>query len=393
MSDSEAPTPVPQVVAPPDHRTTMRALGIAIDARVPVVLTGPPGSGKTAAVRELAGERKRLLATIIASLREPTDMAGLPVAEGRETFLAAPAWAKELVREEQARLASKEKDPLLRGAPIVFFDEVSTAPHSVQASLLRVVDEGVVGELPMPEGTSFVAAMNPPDSAAAGWHLAAAFANRWLHLEWIGWSAKEWAAWAIKQGWGDAGRLCGAFVLARPMLLHAMPKEASRRGQPWPSHRTWARGAKVLSLHFEQGGNRKDAVTAALVSGAVGSAAGGEFAEYVTQLDLPDPRELLAHPDKWQVPQRSDQIWATITAVVDYVLSTKKAKDWERGWDVFARCLEPDSEGITHGDIAVAVLGEYAKRVPDGARTELANLGAFEELLVAAGLLKRRRAA
>jgi hypothetical protein len=352
------------------HQIAVAAMRLAIEAGVPVVLIGPPGAGKTAAVNEVARGANRHLATIIASLREPSDFCGLPIVEGRATFMAPPAWA---------RACGEHPDP------IVFFDEVSTSPQSVQAALLRVVDEGEVGEFTLPRPTSFVAAMNPPDTAAGGWDLAPAFANRWLHIQWVGWSAAEWAAWVRKQGWGDAARIIGAFLLARPTLLHAMPKEQSARGNPWPSHRTWARAAKVLHLHMQHGGEPADSVACALVAGAVGEAASLEYAQYARELDLPNPAELIAHPERWVVPSRSDRIWATVTSVIDYALAGT-ASDWERGWAVLARCLEPDANGVTHGDVAVAASGDYANKRPAGAKIPV-GLASFIPLLQKAGLM------
>jgi hypothetical protein len=352
-----------------DHQVVLQALETAIDARVPVVLTGPPGCGKTAAVREVAARRQRWLGTIIASLREPSEFAGLPIVleSMRETYLAPPGWAKEANKHE---------------APIVFFDEVSTAPQSVQAALLRVVDELMVGELPLPVDTSMVAAMNPPDSAAGGWDLAAAFANRWLHLEWRGWGAKQWASWAKAQGWGHAGNMVGAFVLAKSSLLHAMPDDAVLRGKPWPSHRTWARACTVLAMAHSRGLDLGGPVSITLAAGCVGDHAAGELGTYLRELDLPDPRELLAHPDKWQVPPRGDRVWATLSSLCDYVIETKSARDWERAFEVLAIA---NAEG--QGDIAIAAGQDMARQRPKGAKVPKA-LREFLPLLEAAGMHK-----
>lgn len=345
-----------------NHGATSEAMAVACDAGVPVVLTGPPGCGKTAAVKELAAQLRRPVLTIIASLREPSDFAGLPIVEGRETFLAPPSWARQAAKAER---------------PIVFLDEVSTAPQSVQAALLRVVDEGVVGDLALPPGTSFIAAMNPPDSAAGGWDLAPAFANRWLHLEWRGWDSRQWAVWAAGQGWGRAADVVGAFLIARPSLLHAMPADQAQRGEPWPSHRTWARACKVLSYLK---GDLVGPVGVSLVTGCVGSAA-LELAEYVRELDLPDPRDLLANPSSWVVPARSDRIWATLNAVCRVVTDTGDPKLWEQAWSVMQVALEAG-----HGDLAVSACGPMARSKPKAAKVPK-SLAAFLPLLEAAGML------
>jgi MoxR-like ATPase len=118
--------------------------------------------------------------TVISSIREPSDFAGLPVvtrpadgaaghADGARVDFAPPRWA--------TRLAGADRG-------VLFFDEVSTAPPAVQAALLRVVLERTVGDLTLPEGVAVVAAANPPEQAADGWDLSAPLANRFCHLGW-----------------------------------------------------------------------------------------------------------------------------------------------------------------------------------------------------------------
>ena len=60
------------------------------------------------------------------------------------------------------------------GRGLLFLDELSTAPPAVQAALLRVVLERVVGDLTLPDEVAVVAAANPPDQAADGWDLSGA---------------------------------------------------------------------------------------------------------------------------------------------------------------------------------------------------------------------------
>ena len=149
--------------------TTVTALGVAVAARVPVLLWGAPGTGKTSTIRAMAGQLGWPCETVIASIREPSDFAGLPVVVGDGVRFAPPGWAQ--------RLAAA-------GHGLLFLDELSTAPPAVQAALLRVVLERVVGDLELPEDVAVVAAANPPEQAADGWDLSAPLANRLCHLTW-----------------------------------------------------------------------------------------------------------------------------------------------------------------------------------------------------------------
>ena len=133
------------------HNPAVEALGIAVAARVPVLLWGAPGTGKTSAIRAMAQTMGMPCETVIASIREPSDFAGLPIVVGDGVRFAPPAWARRLAET---------------GHGLLFLDELSTAPLAVQAALLRVVLERVVGDLTLPDAVAVVAAANPPEQAA-----------------------------------------------------------------------------------------------------------------------------------------------------------------------------------------------------------------------------------
>ena len=97
----------------------VEALGVAVAARVPVLLWGAPGTGKTSAIRAMAGAMGLPCETVIASIREPSDFAGLPIVVGGEVRFAPPAWARRLAEA---------------GRGLLFLDELSTAPPAVQAA-------------------------------------------------------------------------------------------------------------------------------------------------------------------------------------------------------------------------------------------------------------------
>src|SRR5947209_971142 len=147
----------------------VEALGVAVAARVPVLLWGAPGTGKTSAIRAMADEMGWPCETVIAAIREPSDFSGLPVVRESGVDMAPPRWAQRLAES---------------GRGILFLDEISTAPPAVQAALLRVVLERVVGDLALPDDVVVVAAANPPEQSADGWDLSAPLANRFCHLEW-----------------------------------------------------------------------------------------------------------------------------------------------------------------------------------------------------------------
>jgi MoxR-like ATPase len=133
---------------------------------IPVLYTGHPGIGKTSMLEAAFASLGLECETIIASLREPSDFAGIPFPQDGVTKMLAPWWAY--------RLSQK------RGA--LLLDEINTAAPSVQAALLRVCLDKIVGDTALHPDTAIVAAMNPADTAAGGWDLAPPLANRFMHI-------------------------------------------------------------------------------------------------------------------------------------------------------------------------------------------------------------------
>ncbi|MFE9907006.1 AAA family ATPase [Streptomyces clavifer] len=341
----------------PSSSPQLEALALAVTANQPVLLWGEPGIGKSAGMEQLAAGLGLGLETVIASVHEPSDFAGLPVVGDDPAVkgvpMAPPDWAVRLAR---------------RGQGLLFFDELSSAPPAVQAALLRVVLERRVGSLELPEAVRIVAAANPPSSAADGWHLSPPLANRFVHLRWTHdprtvarGMAGTWPALGVPvvepaKVPGAAARARGAvsgFLTARPGLVHHLPADAESRGRAWPSPRTWDMALRLLATGYATGAGRE--AVAAVLTGAVGDGAGIELLSYLEHLDLPDPDRVLADPDAFALPERGDRQLAFLIAVVAAVQGDLTWKRWEAGWAVLAKAVDagvPDVAARAAVDLA-----------------------------------------
>ena len=356
----------------------VEALGVAVAARVPVLLWGAPGTGKTATIRAMAEQMGWPCETVIASIREPSDFAGLPIIVGDEVRFAPPGWARRLAEA---------------GHGLLFLDELSTAPPAVQAALLRVVLERVVGDLMLPDKVSVVAAANPPEQAADGWDLSAPLANRLCHLAWEvdpravadglagGWAAPRVPA--LPDGWeaglGLARSLAAAFLHVRPALACAPPADASSAGKGWPSPRTWDMTARLLAAGEAAGACGE--ARSALVRGAVGEGAGVEFLSWLAEMDLPDPEAVLADPDSFVLPKRGDRAYAAVTAVAAVVVADPTPERWVAGWRVLGKAAHDAP------DMAAVAARMLARCRPDGTPLP-AEVRIFAPVLRDAGLLQ-----
>jgi ATPase family associated with various cellular activities (AAA) len=354
------------------------ALGVAVAARVPVLLWGAPGTGKTSAIRAMAESMGLPCETVIASIREPSDFAGLPVITGTTVRFAPPLWATRLAEA---------------GTGVLFLDELSTAPPAVQAALLRVVLERTVGDLTLPEDVAVVAAANPPEQAADGWDLSAPLANRLCHLSWEtsprGIAEGLASGWApppvplLPEGWATGEplnrALVAGFLQVRPALAIAPPDNASEAGRGWPSPRTWEMAARLMTA--TEAAEASEQAKSALIRGAVGDGAGVEFLAWLVEMDLPDPEEVLANPAAFRLPERGDRAYAALAAIAAAVAAAPTPERWTAGWQVLGSCAEAAP------DVAATAARVLAKCRPPDLATMPPEITLFAPVLRDAGLL------
>ncbi|MFI0937576.1 AAA family ATPase [Streptomyces sp. NPDC021020] len=326
----------------PRPNDQLSALTLAVAADLPVLLWGEPGIGKTAALTQLAAALGLPLTTVIASVHEPSDFAGLPVVGDDPAVqgvpMAPPDWAVKLVRA---------------GHGLLFLDELSTAPPAVQAALLRLVLERRIGALQLPPGVRIVAAANPRSSAADGWELSPPLANRFVHLQWthehdvvVRGLGGVWPRATLPQldpqrlaeAVQFARRAVCAFLRVRPKLVHQLPASETRRGGAWPSPRSWEMTLRLVA--FATAADSPREVLALLARGAVGDGPGLELLAHIDRMELPDPETLLADPAAAELPERGDLRQATLEAVVTAVHTRPTRARWDAAWALLVRALD-----------------------------------------------------
>lgn len=261
---------------------------------IPVLLWGRPGVGKSSFMEALANPEFPVL-TLIASIHDPTDFSGLPVHHEGKVRYAIPEWVKMF--EE-------------KGVGLLFLDELTTAPPSVQAALLRVVLERKVGFHPLPPEVRIVAAANPPDLMMGGWELSPPLRNRFVHLQWD--LTTETYLAALENGFlkGELPEIdpeahaallpswklrVGAFLKRSPNLLHTSPDSDP---YAFASPRSWDFMAALLTSCELLGeapvqdkpGSRH---CIELMRGCLGEGVAIPFLEFLKNLKLPDPEKLL----------------------------------------------------------------------------------------------------
>lgn len=339
-----------------EYEHTYLALHTCIKARIPVILWGPPGQGKTSVIKALAAKDNRKLEVLLASIREPQDFAGLPSIHNGRATLVAPDWAQELAAD---------------GNGILFMDEVNTAPPAVQAALLRVSLDKVAGDCHLGENTSIVAAANPPEIAADGWDLAPPLANRFCHLDWSlpadvvrsgiaglwpEFSVKDVTAEELSKALNVERATIGGFLMRRPELVTVMPTSTTEQGRAFPTPRSWETVA-ILSA-WVTAANLPDEVRDLLIRGAVGRGASAEYRAYRSENDLPDPNEVLANPNALDLPSRPDQVFVIAAAVISLLRYEVTVERWHSAGEFLNRIAERNP------DMAVSLARDWMATRP-----------------------------
>lgn len=275
-------------------------------SKVPVILWGPPGVGKTALVRALAEKYELPLFILVASTLDPSEINGLPaiktvvLPDGESITITDNTlqyWAEALMRE---------------GRGILFFDEASTAVPATQAAMLSVLQGRLVGRHTLPDDVWMIAAANEAKDAADGWELSPPMANRFMHVNYVV-DINDWyEGMTVAFGQEVSDREIEerskivSFLKEYPLLANAMPKKAVEAGKAWPSYRSWDNLSRVL-CNLDRVPVRSTAA-----AGLVGTAAADQFSKWERTLKLPNYDDVLAAPEKID--------WKSLSASETYVV-------------------------------------------------------------------------
>lgn len=183
------------------------------DIRLSVMIWGPPGVGKSSVVARVARERELAFIDLRIGQLAPTDLRGLPVAEGGVARWLPPEFLPR------------------SGAGVLFLDEINMAPPVVQGIAQQLILDRRVGSYVVPDGWFIWAAGNRKEDRASVFDMPAPLANRFVHLEVLP-DLDSFRAYAVAAGLSEA---IIAFLSFRPELLHRL--DTNRPA--WPSPRSW----------------------------------------------------------------------------------------------------------------------------------------------------------
>ena len=154
-----------------------------IESNIAVMLHGRSGDGKSARVKELDPDAE-ILYLINAS---PDSLGGKSVLINDEMKDIPPTWYTKLVDK-----CEKEPDKI----HIVFFDEITNAPPSIQGMAFNIIlDKEVNGKWKLPENARIVAAGNEYSESRSANDMSVPLFNRFAHV-YIETKVEDFLKWA-----------------------------------------------------------------------------------------------------------------------------------------------------------------------------------------------------
>lgn len=294
-----------------------RLLTAHIRARVPAMVWGPPGVGKSEVAQQVAGEEGLRYIDIRALLMDPVDLRGIPrLAEDGTTQWAAPGFLPPENSTEGF---------------LINLEELPSATPMVQAALYQLVLDRRIGEYRLPDGASVIACGNRVTDGGISYRMPVPLRRRFVHYD-LTTEVGEWIRWAAGN---EVAVEVLSFIQLRKDLLHdeKVSREQIHSGAPTP--RTW----KMLSDIFQNtNGDLEADDRRALYAGAVGEGAALEFDEFLRiWRKLPHPRTVLDSPREVEIPKEPSAKLALCGAVA------RETEEETMGAAVtFAKRLKPE---------------------------------------------------
>lgn len=281
-------------------------LSETIKARIPVLVQGAPGIGKSEILTQAASDAKADLILSHPAVSDPTDVKGLPwIVKGPKGDSATFLPFGEL---EQAIKAKK---------PTVWFlDDLGQASPAVQASFMQLLLARQVNGHAISDQVVFVAATNRRTDRAGVSGILEPVKSRFGTIVELEPDLDSWCNWAIDH---NVNPLLIAFLRFKPELLCKFSATNDLTNSPVP--RTWSHVNRLLDLKLTP------AVQTMAIVGAVGEGASVEFAAFLKLwAQLPNIDQILIDPNSVPIPKNPAVLYSLASALATKVTPANFAR-------------------------------------------------------------------
>ena len=264
-----------------------------------VALWGPMGVGKSTAVKTVAENlskefQQHIGVTDIRLLNfSPIDLRGIPSADINKEFTV---WLKPKIFD------------LPKNTPhILFLDEISAAPQSLQAAAYQIALDKRIGEFELPENCIVICAGNRTTDRSVAFRMPKALANRLLHIEILS-DFDSWYEWALNH---KIDKHILGYLAFDNSRLNAEP---AIEELAFPTPRSWEFVSNLLQITEKTPGEMHS-----LISGCIGVSTALEFEHWCNVYDkLPNTADILTGTCTMRIT-KPDVIYALTSSLLSYV--------------------------------------------------------------------------
>lgn len=264
----------------------------AIKSKISPILKGSPGCGKSQAIHQIAEKFNLALIDIRLSQCDPTDLAGFPTvtADGKADYLPMKHFPIE-------------GDALPQGKAgwLMFLDEATSAPPSIQAAAYKLVLDRMVGSHRLHSKCAIVLAGNLETDGAIVHSMSTALQSRMMHLELV-LDQKEWLEWAQDGERGNIDHRITDYIKFKPGQLYTF--SADHTDSTYACPRTWEFVSRLLP-------NTDEEDLLPVLAGTVSEGVAREFLIFTKIYDdLIKPEQIIADPKNAKVPREPSILFA-----------------------------------------------------------------------------------
>jgi len=333
--------------------------GMSLTVLPSVMLWGPPGVGKSQGVRQMAKiiesvTKKTVRITDVRLLLfNPIDLRGIPTSNVEKTLAV---WLKPKIFD---------MDPGGDIVNILFLDEISAAPQSVQAAAYQLTLDRAVGEHRLPENCIVIAAGNRVTDKSVAVKMPKALANRLCHIE-IESDFSSWRDWAVDSDIHP--KVVGFLMFRRDYLMRFDP---GNEDLAFATPRSWEMVSNILT--FVSSDERE---THSLIAGCLGNGVAVEFRTWCEVFSkLPSIDDIFGGTCSI-VPKETDVLYATTASMIAHAKKHRSELKKIENSIEYAKRMPPD--------FATMLLKQYMVLEPDY-KMQLMRMPAFSSWLSGQG--------
>lgn len=260
-----------------------------LEAGLTPYVTGSPGVGKSALMKDIAKTYGLKFIDIRLSQEDPTSLNGFPkIDNGRSEYLPPKTFP-----------INTDQVPEGYNGWLIFFDELPSAPRSTLAAAYKIILDKLVGEHPLHERCLIAAAGNFMEDNAIVNEIGTALRSRMVHIH-VESSAPEYINYCTKSKFDS--RIIAYLEYKKDRVNTFQIFNTGIDDETFCCERTWDFVNRLLRKIEPNQVKPIPVEYADLLCGTIGSTA-LEFVAFTQAFkDLPDYNEILKHPCDANIP-------------------------------------------------------------------------------------------